>query len=142
MSEGKFDAKDSMLVRSREVLGFDSGFRIKPGTPQIEVDDALVAIDTIPSDQLDLRTRDGIAIFMLQSNNEPEWKEKTELVKMANGGQYPSFWFSLITGGDSAITGQGIVEITKKKWNKKAYYLRYFANWEYLLTSILPNYRK
>jgi hypothetical protein len=44
----------------------------------------------------DLTKQEDIVALMKSSKSESEWNDNCDEVKIANGGDYPSFWFSLI----------------------------------------------
>ena len=43
-----------------------------------------------------LRTLDGVRRLMSSSKNSEDWNNHCILVKEANNGEYPSFWFQEI----------------------------------------------
>jgi hypothetical protein len=49
--------------------------------------------------------------LMKSSKNVDEWNNNCDKVKAAFGGQYPSFWFSVIILG-------GVHNETKKNWDE------------------------
>lgn len=44
----------------------------------------------------DLKTPEGVSGLMETSHNTDEWNANTSKVKEANGGRYPSFWYSTV----------------------------------------------
>lgn len=89
------------LEAAKDTLGFNNNgkYRPKPQTPWTEIEKSLHVLDRVSPDKIDLTTQDGIALYMLQSIDEPDWKRRTDDAQKANGNAYPSFWFGLITGG-------------------------------------------
>lgn len=45
-------------------------------------------------------TPEELTLLMLASKTESEWNANCDLVKLAGGGHYPSFWYpTIILGG-------------------------------------------
>ena len=58
-----------------------------------------------------LTTKRGVVDLMTSSKNEREWTANCDLVKAANGGDYPKFWFN-------AVEVTGIFNKLEKSWTK------------------------
>ena len=51
---------------------------------------------TVTEDNLDLTSSDGVAAFMRQTSSRKDWNERCDIVKKANGGDYPAFWYGTV----------------------------------------------
>jgi hypothetical protein len=59
--------------------------------------------------QLSLTEVKNVQVLMASSKNEQEWNDNCDKVKAANGGDYPSFWFT-------AVILSGIASQTQATW--------------------------
>lgn len=69
----------------------------------------MIAMETV-SEGLSLSTVDGVRNLMSSSKNKYEWNANCDLVKSANKGGYPSFWFS-------EIVMSGLAQRVASGWN-------------------------
>ncbi len=55
----------------------------------------------------DLTTPEGVLQYMRQATSEPDWSNRCDTVKKANGNDYPSFWFQtmILSGEANQILG-------------------------------------
>lgn len=51
---------------------------------------------TVTEDNLDLTSAAGVAAFMRQTSSRKDWNERCDIVKKANGGDYPQFWYGTV----------------------------------------------
>lgn len=62
---------------------------------------------------MDLTDQKVVVKYMAESTSEAEWGSRCDEVKAANGGDYPSWWFS-------AIVMSNLAEKTANKWGGSA----------------------
>lgn len=58
---------------------------------------------------MNLTTPEGVAEYMTQATSAADWDARIAVVKTANGGGYPSFWFQ-------TIIMSGLLSKTAAKW--------------------------
>lgn len=59
--------------------------------------------------ELDLTKQNDVVTLMQSSKSESEWNKNCDTIKAANGGDYPSFWYSV-------IVLSGIARNTSSTW--------------------------
>ena len=58
-----------------------------------------------------LKTPAGVKELMGASTSEREWNENCDMIKKANNGDYPGFWFQ-------EVMMSGLASRTQAKWSR------------------------
>lgn len=72
--------------------------------------DSYVMPDVSESENLDITTPDGLEKYMSMATGIDDWNQRTEAVKVANGG-YPGFWFG-------TVIMSGLAAKVEQSWQK------------------------